>query len=88
MPAVFLVLTAAALLAFARMLRGPSRPDRVVAFDLLTVITIGLLGTASVAYDRPVLIDAAIVLALVSFLTTVALANVIGRADAPREDAP
>lgn len=75
--ASFLILIASALLALGRMLRGPTLPDRIVAFDLFTALTIGILGIASIAFGKPALLDAAIVLALVSFLATVALAAYI-----------
>jgi multicomponent Na+:H+ antiporter subunit F len=65
--------------AFARLVRGPSLPDRVVALDLIAVITAGFLTIYAVETDQPLFLDAAIVLALITFLGTVALAQYVER---------
>jgi len=68
------VLSLAVVAAFVRLVRGPSLPDRVVAFDLLAAIGIGILAAAAVATDQPVVLDVTVVLALVSFLGTIGFA--------------
>lgn len=73
------MLTAAFLLAFVRLVRGPSVPDRVVALDMIAVVVVAIVATYNVAADRPALFDAAIVLALVAFLGTVAFARYVER---------
>lgn len=65
---------AAILLALGRVWLGPSAADRVAAFDLVTSATVALAGTLAVAYEAPVLLDVGLVLALVTFVATVALA--------------
>lgn len=74
-----LMLTAATILAFVRLVRGPSVPDRVVALDLIAVLVVAIVATYNIATDQPVLFDAAIVLALVAFLGTVAFAYYVER---------
>ncbi len=74
-----LILTAAFLLAFVRLLRGPSIPDRVVALDLIAVLVVAAVGAQSIAADQPMLFDAALVLALLAFLGTVAFARYVER---------
>ena len=37
------MLAVAALLAFVRVVRGPTLPDRVVAIDLIGVLIVGLI---------------------------------------------
>ena len=74
-----LMLTAAIILAFVRLVRGPSVPDRVVALDLIAVLVVAVVATYNIATDQPVLFDAAIVLALVAFLGTVAFARYVER---------
>lgn len=68
---------AAFIMVFIRLLRGPSLPDRVIALDLMTVITIAFIGLYSIIIEEAVYLDAAIALALVSFLGTVAFARYI-----------
>ena len=65
----------AMFLAFVRLVRGPTLPDRVVALDLMGVLAVGMLAAYAVATDQPGLMDPAAVLALVGFLGTVAFAR-------------
>ena len=73
------LLMAGVVLAFVRLLRGPSLPDRVIALDILTIFGIGIIVAFAIATDQPVFIDVASVLALVSFLGTIAFAAYVER---------
>ena len=73
------MLSLAFLLAFVRLARGPSVADRVVALDLIGVLSVGIIILYSVATGLPVFLDAAIALALVSFAGTIAFARYIER---------
>ena len=72
-------LTAAFALTFARLAAGPSVPDRVAALDLLATSVIAVTAVWAVATGRRALLDAAIVLALIAFLGTVAFASYLVR---------
>ena len=76
---IFGVLVLAMFLAFIRLVRGPSLPDRVVALDLITVQIAAMLAVDTVATGQSVFLDAAIVLALIAFLGTVAFARYLER---------
>ena len=76
---VYAMLVAALLIAFARLAIGPSLPDRVVALDLITAITVGLIAAYAIDVNQPVFIDAALVVALIAFLGTVAFGQYIER---------
>jgi multicomponent Na+:H+ antiporter subunit F len=65
----------AMFLTFIRLVRGPTLPDRVVALDLMGVLTVGMIAAYAVATDQPGLMDPAAVVALVGFLGTVAFAR-------------
>ncbi len=71
----FLLIMAAAVLAFVRLVRGPSLPDRVVALDLITILAVAFSALFAIAADEPAFLDVAIALALVAFLATVAFAR-------------
>ena len=71
------VLSIGIVLAFIRLLRGPNIPDRLMALDVLTTVGVGIAALYAVAFDQPVYLDVAIVLALVAFLGTVAFARYI-----------
>lgn len=73
------MLSLALLLAFVRLAIGPSVADRVVALDLIGVLSVGIIILYSVATELPVFLDAAIALALVSFAGTIAFARYIER---------
>ncbi len=73
------VLLLAVLLAFVRLARGPSLPVRALALDLMATTGIGLIAVFAVIADRPVVLDVAIVLAMTSFLATVAFAYYVER---------
>jgi multicomponent Na+:H+ antiporter subunit F len=76
---VFAMLTVSLFLAFFRLVRGPSLPDRVVALDLMAMLVVGMIATYEISTEEPVLLDAAIVLALIAFLGTVAFARYLER---------
>ncbi len=67
------------LVAFVRLARGPSVADRVIAFDLMVSLGIGIMATFAIATGQPILLDVAIVLALIAFLGTVAFAYYLER---------
>lgn len=67
------------VLTFARLIHGPSTPDRVVALDLITTIGIGIIAVYVVGTGETAFLDAAIVIALLSFLGTIAFARYVER---------
>ena len=73
------ILAVAIVLQFIRLVRGPSLPDRVVALDLLTSLGIGIIAAYAIGVDHSALLDVAILMALMSFLSTVAFALYLER---------
>lgn len=67
------------LITFVRVVRGPSLPDRVVAVDLMATFIIAISAVYSVTSNEPSYLDAAVVLALITFLGTVAFAYYLHR---------
>ena len=74
-----LFLIAAVVLTTLRLVRGPTLPDRVVALDLLTMLLVAFLALFALASGVTAYLDAAVALALVAFLATVAFARFIDR---------
>jgi multicomponent Na+:H+ antiporter subunit F len=68
------MLVISTLLLMMRLLAGPSRPDRAVAVDAMTMIGVAGVGVLALVRGQAVLLDVAIVLAIVSFLGSVAFA--------------
>lgn len=71
------ILSISLVATFWRLLRGPSIPDRAVAFDMIMIHLVGLIGMFVVQFRQPILIDAVIVVSVLGFLGTVALARFI-----------
>jgi multicomponent Na+:H+ antiporter subunit F len=71
---------------FVRLIKGPSLPDRIVAFDLMTVLIVAFCGLFAISTDSAAFLDVAIVLALVGFLATVALARYVERREARSDE--
>lgn len=75
----FAMLCLALIISFMRLVKGPTVADRVVALDLIAIISVGIIILYDVAMELPVFLDAAIVLALVGFAGTIGFARYIER---------
>jgi len=64
-------------LTFLRLLIGPSLPDRVMAFDMLSVLVMCVVAVFSFMSNRSLYLDVVLVLALMAFLGTVAFSQFI-----------
>ena len=71
----------ALLIALIRLVKGPTLPDRIVAMDLLGVLVVGLIVVMAAWSGVRATLDAAIVIALIGFLGTVAYATYVERGD-------
>lgn len=67
------------ILAFLRLVRGPTISDRVVALDLITTMGIGVIAAYALVSNDSTFLDIAILLAVLSFLGTVAFAYYVER---------
>ena len=77
--AALVTLGVALLIAVVRLVKGPTLPDRIVAMDLVGVLVVGLIVMLAASTDVPATLDAAIVIALVGFVGTVAYATYVER---------
>jgi multicomponent Na+:H+ antiporter subunit F len=75
----FALVMAGIVLAFLRLVKGPTLPDRVVALDTMTVLIVAFCGLFVFESGSTAFLDVAVVLALVGFLATVALARFVER---------
>ncbi|WP_297092253.1 monovalent cation/H+ antiporter complex subunit F [Thermococcus sp.] len=73
---VYLVLIAiATLLSMYRVFRGPTTVDRLVAVDIMTTITTGLMVLFALYYGRMIFLDVALVYAILAFGGVIAFAR-------------
>jgi multicomponent Na+:H+ antiporter subunit F len=79
LPVALVLLTVAAGLTFVRLVKGPTLPDRVIAIDLIGVLLVCLLVLMAGVTAQQAFLDVAMVVALISFVGTVAYARHIER---------
>jgi multicomponent Na+:H+ antiporter subunit F len=79
--ATLVTLGLALLIAFVRLVKGPTLPDRIVATDLLGVLVVGLIVVLAGWSGVRATLDAAMVIALIGFLGTIAYATYVERGD-------
>jgi multisubunit Na+/H+ antiporter MnhF subunit len=63
--------------SFLRLVRGPALADRVLAIDALAVQSLTVFAGLALAQRRVEILEPVLVVALVGFVTTVALARLI-----------
>lgn len=80
--AVLMLLGLSLMLTFLRLILGPTLPDRVVALDLIGIITAGIIGVLAIENEQPVYLIVAVVLALIAFIGTIAFAFFIAKGGA------
>ena len=73
------MLAGAVALTFIRLVKGPTLSDRVIAIDLIGVLLVGLLVLMGGMTGQQAFLDVAMVVALISFVGTVAYARYIER---------
>ncbi len=80
-PLAYLLVGLAFLLSFWRLLKGPDAPDRILALDTLYVNTIALLVLLGIHLGSAIYFEAALLIAMMGFVGTVALCKYLLRGD-------
>lgn len=71
------IVTVATLILAVRLFKGPTLADRAVALDGIAVNVIVFIVLMGMRLDTPFLYDAAILIAILSFIGTSALAKYV-----------
>ena len=74
-----LMVIAAALLNFYRLVKGPDAPDRVLALDTLSITAIAMIILLGITLNTRMYIESALLIAVMGFVSTVAMAKYIKR---------
>jgi len=77
----FAMLSVAAVLTFRLLVRGPDLPDRVLALDTLYINAIAMLTVYGVYRSTTTYFEAALLIAVLGFISTVALCKYLLRGD-------
>ncbi|MBB1519358.1 MULTISPECIES: K+/H+ antiporter subunit F [Pseudomonadaceae] len=80
-PLCLAMLGLALLLAAARLVKGPSLPDRVLALDTLYINAIALIILYGIWQGSELFFEVALLIAVLGFVSTVALAKYMLRGD-------
>lgn len=72
------MLALAGVFSLLRFIRGPGFANRLVAFDLLAIVAMAALALLALYFGQSYFWDILMVWAILSFLTTVALARHAG----------
>jgi multicomponent K+:H+ antiporter subunit F len=70
---------AATLLTLWRLVVGPAAVDRILALDTLAINAIAMIVLAGILWSTPLYFEAAMLFAMVGFLTTVAFCKYLMR---------
>ncbi len=75
------VIALALAMSLWRLLRGPTLPDRILALDTLSINSIALLVLYGIRIGSAVYFEAALIIAMLGFVSTVALSKYVMRRD-------
>ena len=81
LPIGFGLFAVALSLSLYRLLRGPTLPDRALALDTMYINAIALVVLYGIATNSKLYFEAAMVIALIGFVSTVAVAKYVTRGD-------
>jgi multicomponent K+:H+ antiporter subunit F len=76
-----LAFSVAVLLSLWRLLRGPHATDRVLALDTLYINAVALAILLGIRMSTVLLFEAALIIAMLGFVGTVALGRFLARGD-------
>lgn len=77
----FVMFCVALLLNLWRLFRGPDLPDRILALDTIYINSLALLALLGIWHDTPFYFEAALLIAMLGFIGTVAAAKFLLRGD-------
>jgi len=77
----FFLISIALILSFYRLIKGPSQPDRILALDTLYINSIAILVLTGIYLESSMYFEAALLIAVMGFVGTVALSKYLLRGD-------
>ncbi|MFO7765156.1 MAG: K+/H+ antiporter subunit F [Pelovirga sp.] len=77
----FALMTIAQLLNLYRLFKGPSLPDRILALDTMYINALALFVLLGIFFDTTIYFEAALLIAVMGFISTVATSKYLMRGD-------
>jgi len=75
--AVAVFLGVCIIVSLVRLILGPKAPSRIVGLDTINTLVVVAMVALGAAFEEVILIDVAIVYALLSFITTLYIAKYV-----------
>lgn len=75
------IAAAVTLLSSYRVIRGPTVPDRVVALDTIGTNVVAIAVLFALATDRGLFVTVSLVLAIIGFISTIAVSQYLTEGD-------
>lgn len=79
LPVTIALLSLALILNLYRLFRGPDAPDRILALDTLYINALALIVLLGISVASRLYLEAALLIAVMGFVGTVALAKYLKR---------
>jgi len=77
----FTFMTIAQLFNLYRLFKGPSLPDRILALDTMYINALALFVLLGIFFDTTIYFEAALIIAVMGFIGTVATSKYLMRGD-------
>lgn len=77
----FAALSVSQVMAMIRLIVGPNTGDRILSLDTMVVNAIGLIVLLGISQGSQIYFEAAMIIAMLGFVSTVALARFVLRGD-------
>ncbi|TDM41138.1 Na(+)/H(+) antiporter subunit F1 [Macrococcoides canis] len=74
-----IIYTIAIAVGMIRIVKGPSLPDRVIAFDSISAMLMSFVGVLSIVMNTTYFFEAILIIGVVSFISTIATSRFIER---------
>ncbi len=68
----------ALLVCLFRLIKGPTTADRVVSFDATSAVVMSMVGVMSVVFNTVSFLDSIMLIAIISFVSSVSISRFIG----------
>ena len=68
----------ALLVCLFRLIKGPTTADRVVSFDATSAVVMSMVGIMSVVFNTVSFLDSIMLIAIISFVSSVSISRFIG----------
>ncbi|MDI5933812.1 K+/H+ antiporter subunit F [Halomonas kalidii] len=81
LPLALLLFSVSLVLNLYRLLRGPDLTDRILGLDTLSINAIAVIVLAGIYMDTTIIFEAAMLIALMGFVGTVAMTKYLVRGD-------